>query len=352
MAKILIKHYLWLIDKLSKRPMTFSELSDSYEHSSLYDNGHPLQVRTLYNWREKIEELFNLQIKYENDTYKLKNLDSFGHNSPERWLLQSIAVSEVVERRRNIKSRILLEEIPSGDKYLADIIDAMEEGKRIRITYRRFSQPEGHVVELEPYCVKVNNRRWYVLGRLPGVPAPSNADRGLKKFGCLRIYALDRIQDLEITNKKFTYPEGFYPDEFFANHFGVCIGYDLPVERILVRIDGEQRQYIGTLPLHSSQRLVEEHGEYSIYEFRLHPTIDFFRAILSFGADAEVLYPLELRQLFMHEVEVINDFYHQPVPVPKTVKTAKKDKITKIAKNEKTKTAKAPKTVKKQGKKG
>jgi len=82
MAKILLKHYLWLIDKLSKRPMTLAELCDSYEWSSLYETGHPLQPRTLYNWREKIDELFGLQIAYTGDTYKLKNLGSLSDDSP------------------------------------------------------------------------------------------------------------------------------------------------------------------------------------------------------------------------------------------------------------------------------
>jgi len=73
MAKIPLKNYLWLIDKLSKRPMTFAEICDSYERSSLFERNHPLQARTLYNWREKIDELFGIQIKYNNETYRMEN---------------------------------------------------------------------------------------------------------------------------------------------------------------------------------------------------------------------------------------------------------------------------------------
>lgn len=306
MAKILLKHYLWLIDKLSKRPMTLAELCDSYERSSLYEVGHPLQPRTLYNWREKIDELFGLQIAYTGDTYKLKNLSSLSDDSLERWLLQSLSVNDVVKRSDKLKSRILLENIPSGDVFLTDIIEAMEEGKMISMTYQRFSDAEEQrPIEVEPYCVKVNKLRWYVLCHFPDSHTTKE-----QPYGGLAIYALDRIRALEISDHSFTFPTDFSPEAFFADRFGVCIGYDVPVQRVLVRFDGDSRKYLRTLPLHSSQTELRTYDEYSIFEFRLHPTIDFVNALLAYGADAEVLEPLELREVMAEEARVMDEFYH------------------------------------------
>lgn len=311
MAKIPLKHYLWLIDKLSKRPMTFAELRESFERSSLYDSNHPLQVRTLYNWRAKIDELFGIQIKYDNDAYQLKNYDSLDYKSPQRWLIQSLAVSDVVERKRHVQSRILLENIPSGDTYLTDIIGAMEDGRVVRLAYRRFSDEiDNTPIEVEPYCVKVCNRRWYVLCHNPKEKVSNSAPAEFRQYGSLKVYALDRIHHLELTDKTFVFPEEFSPEEFFAAHFGICIGYDVPLQRVLVRFDGEQRDYLRTLPLHSSQKELQVYDDYSVFEFFLHPTIDFVRAILSFGAEAEVLEPAELRQLMATEAEIMDDFYH------------------------------------------
>lgn len=307
MAKILFKHYVWLIDKLAKRPMSLTELCDSYERSSLYEFGHPLQPRTLYNWREKIDELFGLQIDYTGDKYRLKNLDALVDDSPLRWLLQSLSVNDVVKRSEKIRPRILLESIPSGDIFLTDIIEAMEDGKMIRMTYRRFSDAEEQKpIEVEPYCVKVNKRRWYVLCHFPDSHTTKE-----QPYGGLAIYALDRIQELEITERSFTFPEDFSPEAFFSNHFGVCIGYDIPLQRILVRFDGDSRKYLRTLPLHHSQREIQTNDEYSIFEFRLHATIDFVNALLAFGADAEVLEPKELREVMATEASVMDEFYHE-----------------------------------------
>lgn len=306
MAKILLKHYLWLIDKLSRRPMTLAELCDSYERSSLYEPAHPLLPRTLYNWREKIDELFGIQIAYTGETYRLKNYENIKDDSPQRWLIQSLAVGDVVERSHKLKERILLESIPSGDEFLTDIIEAMEEGRTIRMTYRKFSDAEGRTVEVEPYCVKMNKRRWYVLCHFPDSETTAE-----KPYGGLAIYALDRIQELELTDSRFTFPKDFSPEAFFRDHFGVCIGYDVPLQRVLVRFDGDSRKYLRTLPLHGSQRELKVYDGYSVFEFRLHPTVDFVNALLSYGADAEVLEPLELREVMAKEAEVMDFFYNE-----------------------------------------
>jgi hypothetical protein len=307
MAKILLKHYLWLIDKLSKHPMTFNEISDSYERSSLYDNSHPLQVRTLYNWREKIDELFGIQIKYDNESYKLNNYEAIHDSSPQRWLIHSIAVNDVVERSRHLSPRILLENIPSGETFLTQIIESMEENKTMMMTYRRFSDASDNTpIEVEPYCVKVNNRRWYVLCHIPSEDPKETNNSG---YGCLKIYALDRIKKLNATDNNFVYPEDFVPEEYFAQYFGVCIGNTIPNEKILIRIDGEQRDYLRTLPLHSSQQEIETNDDYSVFEFHLHATIDFIRTILSFGADAEVLEPAKLRKAIADEAQIMNKYY-------------------------------------------
>jgi len=310
MAKIPLKNYLWLIDKLSKRPMTFAEICDSYERSSLFERNHPLQARTLYNWREKIDELFGIQIKYNNETYRMENYESLDDNSPQKWLIQSISVNDIVARSRNLQSRILLEDIPSGNELLTDLIEAMEESKVVKISYQRFSDASAKdPIKAEPYCVKVNNRRWYVLCHVLNQPTPETTSKEYKKFGCLKIYALDRIQELEITDEKFSFPKNFYPDEFFANHFGVCIGYDIPIQKVKLRVSDEHRMYLRTLPLHHSQKEIETKDDYSVFQYRLHPTIDFIRTILALGADTEVLEPLELREAIAEEIKTMNKYY-------------------------------------------
>lgn len=310
MAKVLFQHYLWLINKLQTKPMTLAELSESFERSSLYDGGKGLLPRTLYNWREKIDELFGIQITYKNDAYHLVNFEHLKENSPQRWLVQSLAVNESVHQSKELKNRILLEDIPSGEAFLTPIIDAMKEGQVIRLTYRKFTDSaDSAPFDVEPFCVKVNLRRWYLLGRVLTPSAQKHRPSEYDCFGALKIYALDRIQTLEITEQKFTFPKEFDAEAFFASHFGVCIGYDIPQQVIRLRVEKGMCNYLRTLPLHPSQVEVETTPEYAVFEYCLHPTIDFFRAILSFGADVEVLSPPQLREQVSDEAMIMNHIY-------------------------------------------
>ncbi|MCD8387364.1 MAG: WYL domain-containing protein [Bacteroidales bacterium] len=310
MAKVGIENYIWLIERLARRPMTWAELADSYERSMLYEVGKPLQQRTLYNWRQKIFDLFNIRIEIDGDKYTIADKVEAEQNHALKWLMQSMAVNDMLAESRMLRKRVLLEDIPSGEQCLMPILKAMKSGHRIKFDYHRFGYPDTHIVA-EPFCVKVNNRRWYMLCRIPGADAHHRDYPEYDRFGCLRIYALDRMEDLRIIDETFEYPRDFDAEEFFNEHFGVCIAYGVPLETVRVLIDGSQREYVDTLPLHHSQRRVEDGDGYSIYEFRLHPTIDFFRAILAMGAEAEVLAPQDFRELLAEETEIMAEIYYK-----------------------------------------
>ncbi len=78
---------------------------------------------------------------------------------------------------------------------------------------------------------------------------------------------------------------------------------------MLLRVDTVQRDYIETLPLHHTQRLVEKNDEYGVYELRLRPTLDFFLILMGLGSYAEVLAPERLRSLMADEISLLNDIY-------------------------------------------
>ena len=97
------------------------------------------------------------------------------------------------------KHRILFESIPSGQNYLAPLIEAMRDGVTVEITYRNFWKEKEATFEVEPYCVKVFRQRWYLVARNIG-------------FDALRIYSLDRILGLRQTDNRFSYPQDFDPE--------------------------------------------------------------------------------------------------------------------------------------------
>ena len=116
-----------------------------------------------------------------------------------------------------------------------------------------------------------------------------------------RIYALDRVLDLKQTKTSFKLPKGFDPKEVFRKLFGVILDNG-PVEEVVIRVSEDQVKYYRTLPLHHSQAEGESREGYTEFRYRLVPTFDFVREMLSKGMYAEVMSPAWLRKEIANEL--------------------------------------------------
>lgn len=65
---------------------------------------------------------------------------------------------------------------------------------------------------------------------------------------------------------------------------------------ITLRIYDELRGYLQSLPLHYSQRIIEERDGYTTVTLNVAPTFDFIQEILSHREQIEVVAPETLRQ--------------------------------------------------------
>ena len=116
-----------------------------------------------------------------------------------------------------------------------------------------------------------------------------------------RIYSLDRVLDLKQTKTSFKLPKGFEPKEVFRKLFGVILD-NRPVEDVVIRVSEDQVKYYRTLPLHHSQVEGESGNGYTEFRYRLVPTFDFVREMLSKGMYAEVMSPAWLRKEVANEL--------------------------------------------------
>lgn len=284
MAANLLARYIWEINELhrSRHGLTSEELNARWEDCWLYD-GKPIIRKTWYEHRQQIGVQFGIDIECDKRTnrYFIANRDEVGRPDLQNWLLNSFAVGNMLMQGRDLKGRILYENIPSGYEYLTDIIQAMREGKIISITYQSFWSDEPATFELKPYCLKVFKQRWYLVA-------------GNVAFEGMRIYALDRIQGFEITSRKFAMPKGFDAKELFEPYYGISLSNE-KAERIRIKVFNNQTGYFRSLPLHESQVEVEEADGYSIFEYYVVPTYEFKHELLSHGDDVEILEPVRLR---------------------------------------------------------
>ena len=280
MAKNFFKRYIWLIDLINRRKyVSFKEISEAWQRSPLNETGEPLSERTFFNHKDAISEMFGIEIFNDRSLGFYIGHSNVGSDETSDWMLHTLCLNNVLHENADMKDRILMEKVPSSERFLTDIISAMRDSRVINLCYQSFWNPEPHFVNVRPYCVKHFKQRWYMLG---------DSDLGL------RIYSLDRFVDMEELEERFELPKDFDAEGYFRDYFGVIIG-DAP-EDIKLRVVPDQVKYFRTLPLHWSQKeTVQEDGS-SVFSYHIAPTFDFVQEILSHGSDVEVLEPLELRE--------------------------------------------------------
>ena len=281
MAKNLLNKYVWLVETIYKaKRISFEEICQHWLDNDMSE-GKPMSIRTFHKWRIAIEEMFGLIIENEHNgqyRYYIQNEEELKNGSMRSWLFNTLTVSNLMMNSVSIKDKVLFEEIPDGEQYLPAIIEALKKNKVLEMTYHGFSRDKAYSFKVEPYCLKAFKQRWYLIGR-----SPYNDQ--------IKIYALDRVRWLWMTNKGFKYPEDFVPGEFFEDSYGIIANRKIDAETVVMRVSTKQANYLRSLPLHHTQKEIERTNEYSIFTVHLRPTFDFRQEILSHGADIEVLSP-------------------------------------------------------------
>lgn len=285
MAKNYFNRYIWLIDTIRQHDgISFQEISDCWCKSQLNETGAPLPERTFFNHRQAILETFDIDIRFDKQRGYYLSDESTDQQGVRSWLLNSLSVNNLVNECAGMRDRVLLEEIPSADKYLSVITEAMRESLKLNMAYRPFDKDEESEKTIAPYCLKLFKLRWYVLALPEGDSAP-------------RIFALDRITALKPTDEPFEMPASFDAEHYFAGCFGIVVDEDVPVETVRLKVDSKQRPYFESRKLHWSQRETERHETWSIFEYRMAPTWDLAMDLLQYHGQVEVLSPASLRDL-------------------------------------------------------
>lgn len=299
MAKNLLNRYVWLIDTIYRSGrITLDEINRRWIQTDM-SGGEKIPDRTFHNHRVAIEDMFDINIACDRRNgyvYYIENADSLKNGNIRNWLLNTFTVSNLIQESGSIKDRIIFEDIPSGRKYLAPIIEAMRKNSVLDITYQSFNKMRAFSFAINPYCVKVFRQRWYVVAYCD-------------YYKKIMIYALDRILSLQTTDRTFTYPKDFDPQLYFKFSYGIIVDENIPVETVRLQVFDEKVKYLRALPLHASQKEINTEDKYSIFEYSLRPTYDFIQEILSNASQLEVISPDWLRERIKYVIKQMKRRY-------------------------------------------
>lgn len=279
-----VKRYFWLVDTIYRHaPLSFKEIAERWEESSLYDK-KKLAIRTFHNHREAIEELFHIHIVCDERTnkYYITEQGELAKNGLSSWLLNAFSMSNILVESYSLGSRIQIEEIPSAQYHLTELLAAMRENRRVKVVYQPFVAEAPFELVLQPLFFKLYDRRWYLYASKP-------SDEKIK------LYALDRMHAVKAEAEQFVLPADFDPESYTRNAFGVAIYEEIPPCTIRIRARAGLAAYLRTLPLHHSQRELETTNRYADFEYFVAPTQEFYLKLMSYGWQIEVLSPTKVR---------------------------------------------------------
>ena len=287
MVPELIGKYIFLVQlfvEAGERGLSWKEVSRRWE--SRYGEVYPR--RSFLNHRAAVEEVFGLVIVCDRSTnlYKIDSAESaVDKRAAVEYLINTFTVNSLLTLgQERLRGRVSVEDVPSGQKYLTVLMQAMLEGEVLRIQYRKYLSAQADVRTVRPYALREFAKRWYLV---------AYSDEA----AMLRVYALDRLLAAERTGDKFKMPAGFSVEEAFEASYGMYLPEE-GQEPVLVQLRTTLREaaYLQDLPLHQSQTLVSQEGDHCLFALRLIPNPNLVMELCKHGAGLEVIAPESLRK--------------------------------------------------------
>lgn len=267
-------------------PLSKSDLLGILTRQDIY-----ISQRTLDRYIKDLVDLFFIQSIKRKGYVKSELIDEKEANLYVQYLRMNVLSQNLIqfsesslENNKYIVSENL---IFKGVESIKPILDAITKRKELMFTYyTQYTTKENR--EVIPLFLKEYQKRWYLIG----------LDKGRKND--MRIFGLDRVENLELKQKnKLKLDIDLYKNKF-ANVIGVDLrpintNFPNPVS-ITIKATGLQPNIFKSLPLHSSQKIVEENNDFTIFNYMLFVNYELIQHLRMYNQFIEVVDPLWLKE--------------------------------------------------------
>ena len=273
--------YIWIVTLLIEHPgITMDEIQKRWLKERQLSEGKLLHRRSFIRYCQEVKQLWGIEIVCNRHTdycYFIRNEEIFNSDDIRNWMLTTLCVGMQVEDCLELNNRIVMEYVPSGQKWLLPLCRAMKENSRVEVTYKGYGCGKSWQATMSPYCVRLYQRHWYVLGKLDNEK--------------LYTLSLDRVQQLRLTEESFVMDPNFDTKEYFKNMYGIVRAENSEMQHVVMRAFGDESCYLRDLPIHHSQKEVARGDGYVDFELYLHITKELSGFILSRGKRLKVISP-------------------------------------------------------------
>ena len=118
-------------------------------------------------------------------------------------------------------------------------------------------------------------------------------------FKHIRLLAVERIKSIDMTDRSFDWPQEFDPEVLLNRAFGLY--WDDPLT-VRIKFPASQARYIRERKWAEQQQIDEQADGSIILTMETSGRYDVKRWVMSFGPDAELLAPKELREEIQNEI--------------------------------------------------
>lgn len=142
MAKNQLKKCLWVLDTIYRTGgISYKNIADRWEREHGHDEMGKLSNSTFRYYIDLLQDLFDVNIDCitsDGYKYRITSEHDLDGRQAKSWLLSAFAVNNVLNGNRALEGRVIYEDIPSGEKFLLPILDAMRLGHEIDIVHTPF----------------------------------------------------------------------------------------------------------------------------------------------------------------------------------------------------------------------
>jgi len=298
MSKLIyFKRYLCVIDRLRSRPCSFNELQEHVMHKLEQDDidtTFEYAIRTFERDKKDITTLFGIVIQYnrKEKTYAIDEAEI--EDQSVTRMIDAFSIHQALQEGNKLSPSVFLEKRKSlGTEHIHGIIHAIQNLYLLQFTYQKHWEDFSTKREVKPIAIKESQQRWYLVA----------LD---KKNDVVKTFGLDRISNLKFTDTKFK-PFAYNVEKEFQHAFGVET-YST-AEKVVLEFSKQQGNYIKTFPLHESQSITSETGDFVTFEMYINLTHDFIMELLRYANNVKVLTPESLIATMKERIKQMANLY-------------------------------------------
>lgn len=294
-----IARNLLIINFLKRGPSTWDDIEFHLDtQSEIEGYNYTISQRSFQRDIVEIRSLYQIDIQCDAVTglYSIATQGELFNNNSQ--LLDSFNLYNALSLTSNYSEYIQFDSrIPKGTEHVLELLNAIKNELVVEMLYLKFYESDAESVLFKPYLIKQFKGRWYVIG----VKVENNG---------IRTYALDRLIKTNTTKQKFVADKELNIVHYFKNCFGIISpkNSEQP-ECIVFRFEREHANYINTLPLHSSQKILSSTTTHVTFQIEVHITYDLIMEFLSYGEEIVIISPQSLiNQLVNTAKEVLKKY--------------------------------------------